>query len=246
MAAQSRRKVLIFPMAVFAFGDPLDGCSEPLACRFRAIGIGDPRKILPFAAWVERRKCGLGFLILLQSGRELREHFDRRYFDLRHVASRRDRTRIVSSADEACRLPDPTQRLFVRRQVFDANHPSERAPTVLAQPARSPHGSADLLVPEAGATVLLACRHEAENHASVQEKWAASLHHFLDPGAARVDEFADGSQDRLREGPGLRDAGVYFGVQTLRNDRVQLPVLEDGIVERKGRKCLHFFGGFDS
>ena len=59
--------LLIFPIALFAFGDPVDGSGDALLARLGAFGVDDPLNIFPAATGAEGGKGGGGLFVLAES-----------------------------------------------------------------------------------------------------------------------------------------------------------------------------------
>ena len=55
--------VLVFPVALFAFGDPFDGLGYALVSCFGAFGFGDPFDVFALAAGAEGCEDCSGFLV---------------------------------------------------------------------------------------------------------------------------------------------------------------------------------------
>ena len=56
--------LLIFPVALFALGDPVYGCGDALLTCLGAFGIDDPLNIFSAATGAESGKCGGRFFVL--------------------------------------------------------------------------------------------------------------------------------------------------------------------------------------
>ena len=57
-AARRALTVLVFPVALFAFGDPFEGGCDSFVTSFGALGFGDPFDVFAFAAGAEGGEGG--------------------------------------------------------------------------------------------------------------------------------------------------------------------------------------------
>jgi hypothetical protein len=204
--------LLVFPVALFAFGDPRDGGGDALVAGFRALGFRDPFNVFAFATGAEGCECGCGLLVFAKSLVELGRSLKRRLGRLDDFVTGCNWACVVSAIDECCSLADSGNELFFGRERGDAGDATERAHRAVLDSTGFAEDVANLLTPKAEAAVLFECRHVAEDHAFVFEEWAAPFDGFLRIGAGSVDDFAQVNEDGLGESLRLLDVGVDFGV----------------------------------
>src|SRR6185503_7220557 len=207
---KSRRSLSIFPVVLFALCHPFDGGLEAFGACFLALGFGDPRDVLAFAAWTELLERGQRRFVLPDGGHEVIRHdefllwlYARGGFDAGFV-------------EFDCALDVAGQR-FVAGQVVQRSEPPELS-----------HGAIliwtlvheELALPEIHDAVLLERRH-AEQDALVLEVRAVPLHGFLHGRTRGVDQLAEVAKNGSGEIGGLGDIPVHARVVVLHGRRIK-------------------------
>lgn len=198
-AGKGSSAFFVLPVAAFAFGYPLDGLlNATLTCGF-GFGFGDPLDVFATVAGGELFEGGLGFLVLLERGREV-AGYGEFHFSWAWLSFYFDSVVI-----ELFGFLDETDNRLLWWQIFDGCEAPELA-----------HGFGgfglvfddEAALPEAEGAVLFEGGHVAEIVLFVCEEGHAPLHGFFYFGAGLVDDLAQRLQDRLCKLGGF----VYVGV----------------------------------
>src|SRR5580765_466066 len=199
--------VLVLPVALSAFSDPLDGLRDAGLAGGFALGVGDPVGVLALAGGAEAGPDFLRCFVFLEGSGEVGGCFGCRAGGL--LGARHGFGAVV---DESCGLLDVAGEDFVGREIFEGGDLAERAHAVavdalLLEPCL--HGSAE----EAEAAVGLEGGEVAEHLALVGEEGHGPLDALFDIGDGLMDELTEVGEDRLGEGRGAVDVGVDAGVE---------------------------------
>src|SRR6266567_6863195 len=141
--------VLVFPVALLSFGDPLDSRCDPLVARLGALGLCDPLDVFALATGAERSKCGGGLLVFFQRGGEFGRRFECGFRGLHNAAASGDGAGVLAAVNEGRRLANPVDDRLFGRQVVDSGDAAERAHAVALHDICLAQSRANFHAPEA-------------------------------------------------------------------------------------------------
>ena len=206
---------LVFPVALFAFGDPFDGLGDALVAGFRAFGIGDPLDVFALATGGEfLEDFGGGFAGFEGLGEFWRD-FEGFLGGFDYLVAGGDGAGVLACIHEGDGLLEPGEELFVGGKVFEGGDAAEGAHAFFLDGSGGAEDGADFLSPEAEATVLFEGGDVAEDVAFVFEEGAGPFDGFDDVGAGFVDELAEVGDDGPGEGLGFVDVDVDARVEVV-------------------------------
>lgn len=205
--------VLVFPVALLAFADPIDGGGDALVAGLGALGVGNPLDVFALATGAEGGEGCRRLLAGLEGFGEFGGRFrgGRGGFD--HFVPSSDGAGVLVGIDEGDGLAQEAEHLLATGQVLKAGEAAKRTHGVGLKNLCLAQDGGDFFSPEAEGTVLLKGGHVTEDDALVFEEGAAPLDGLDYAGAGFVDQLTDVIEDGLREWSGPGDVGVDAGIE---------------------------------